>query len=266
MRIGALAKQYNISIETIRYYISIGLLIPEKKGAQFQFSAQEEEILAMIQHLKSLRFKLSEIRCIIDLKRTSNWVEPATQEAYVRLLREKDGEIGSEIVGLQYVQKQIHKEIKNCVPASTCRSTAGVPIRALPLLCCPWCGHQLTIRSGEFSYKYVTSGELVCPCGYCAHIQDGIVNTGKAYTGTHDSPDLNRNLYHTLNVDFVRIISCAATRSRTGSLPASLPGRSSLKTSSTDIFTCTTTWPTCPRTPCTSWRTSILKCFRCTKR
>ena len=59
MRIGALAKQYNISIETIRYYISIGLLIPEKKGAQFQFSAQEEEILAMIQHLKSLRFKLS---------------------------------------------------------------------------------------------------------------------------------------------------------------------------------------------------------------
>ena len=205
MRIGALAKQYNISIETIRYYISIGLLIPEKKGAQFQFSAQEEEILAMIQHLKSLRFKLSEIRCIIDLKRTSNWVEPATQKAYVRLLREKDGEIGSEIVGLQYVQKQIHKEIKNCVPASTCRSTAGVPIRALPLLCCPWCGRQLTIRSGEFSYKYVTSGELVCPCGYCAHIQDGIVNTGKAYTGTHDSPDLNRNLYHTLNVDFVRM-------------------------------------------------------------
>ena len=42
MRIGALAKQYNISIETIRYYISIGLLIPEKKCAQCQFSAQEE--------------------------------------------------------------------------------------------------------------------------------------------------------------------------------------------------------------------------------
>lgn len=53
MKIGTLAKKFNVSIDTIRYYISIGLLIPEKNGVQFDFSAKEQEILEFIQHLKN---------------------------------------------------------------------------------------------------------------------------------------------------------------------------------------------------------------------
>lgn len=205
MKIGTLAKKFNVSIDTIRYYISIGMLIPEKNGVQFDFSAKEQEILEFIQHLKKLQFKLNEIRYIIDLKRTSNWVEPTTRKAYVKLLREKDGELGSEIVALQYAQKQIAEEIKSYAETENIRDTSGVPIRALPLLVCPLCGKHLTIHAGAFVYKYVTSGELKCRCGYSAWIRDGILDTGEAYTGQHDSPDLSRNLYHTLNVDFVRM-------------------------------------------------------------
>ena len=205
MRIGALAKKYSLSIDTIRYYISIGLLIPEKSGAQFEFSAKEEEILSFIQHLKTLHFKLNEIRYIIDLKRTSNWVEPATRQAYVQLLREKDSELSSELLALQYAQKLLDKEIREYSVSAVNWDDSGVPIRALPLLSCPRCGRQLSIRSGVFAYKYVKSGELTCDCGYSAAIHDGIVDTGTVYTGSHDSPDLHRNLYHTFKVDFVRM-------------------------------------------------------------
>ena len=42
MKIGEFARKYNVSKNTVRYYVEHGLLIPES-GLQYQFGKQDEE-------------------------------------------------------------------------------------------------------------------------------------------------------------------------------------------------------------------------------
>lgn len=207
MRIGELAKQNNVTIDTIRYYISLGLLIPRKKGSQFEFNQRETENLQFIQRLKSMRFNLKEIGIIMNMRRTGNWNEPETIKEYTRMLRAKIGEINAENVALEYSKELIEKEI-SCFEKSSSNndSRQGVPIRALPYLVCPHCGRQLTVNNGTFSYKYIHDGELLCEsCGYRAKIEKGIILTGNRYEGHYDTADIKRELYHTLNSDLLKI-------------------------------------------------------------
>lgn len=207
MRIGELAKQNNVTIDTIRYYISLGLLIPRKKGSQFDFNQREAENLRFIQLLKSMRFNLKEIGVIMNMRRTGNWNEPETIKEYTTMLRAKIGEINAENVALEYSKELIIKEI-GCFEKSsfTHVSKQGVPIRALPYLVCPHCGRQLMVKNGTFSYKYIHEGELHCEtCGYRAKIEKGILVTENRYEGEHDTADIKRELYHTLNRDLLKI-------------------------------------------------------------
>lgn len=207
MRIGELAKLNNISIDTIRYYISLGLLIPRKKGTQFEFNQREVENLQFIQRMKSMRFNLKEIETIMNMKRTSNWNEPETIREYTKMLRAKVGEINAEGVALDYSKKLVQQEIRYFEKTeSQTDSRQGVPIRALPYLVCPHCGKHLAVNHGTFSYKYIHDGELICDgCGYTAKIEKGIILTENRYEGQYDRADLKRELYHTLSSDLMKL-------------------------------------------------------------
>lgn len=205
MRIGELARLNNITIDTIRYYISIGLLIPHRKGTQFEFTAREIENLQYIQYLKAMKFSLKEIEEIMNIKRTSNWTEPQTIKKYVNILKNKIGDLSAERLALENAEKLLMDEISQREGVGTCkRQIQGVPIRALPLLVCPYCNKQLKIRHGMFSHKYIYSGELFCNCRYIAKIEKGIIITANKYTGIHDSPDVRRELYKTLSKTFLK--------------------------------------------------------------
>ena len=112
MKIGELARLNNVTIDTIRHYISIGLLIPHKNGSQYDFSLREAENLQYIQKLKSMRFHLKEIEDIMNLRRTSNWVEPETMKQYIHMLQEKSGELAAEQVAIKGAEELVAKEIR----------------------------------------------------------------------------------------------------------------------------------------------------------
>ncbi|MBQ1214994.1 MAG: MerR family transcriptional regulator, partial [Firmicutes bacterium] len=52
MKIGELTKAYGVSNQTIRYYVKMGLLIPETKEKQYVFNEQSREDLELILKLK----------------------------------------------------------------------------------------------------------------------------------------------------------------------------------------------------------------------
>ncbi|WP_052343547.1 MerR family transcriptional regulator [Bacillus massiliigorillae] len=86
MKIGSFAKLFNVSIDTIRYYIEIGLIVPEKKGTQFHMNESCINDMELIVELKALQFSLKEIQKFLSYKRLTINIDVSY---YQRMLLEK---------------------------------------------------------------------------------------------------------------------------------------------------------------------------------
>lgn len=89
MRISSFAKKFNVSIDTIRYYMNLGLLIPVKTGTYYDFDQTCEDDMKIITELKSFEFTLNEIREIIDLKRITLLRDHEDLALYMQMLERK---------------------------------------------------------------------------------------------------------------------------------------------------------------------------------
>ena len=69
MKIGEFAKKHNITQDTIRHYLELGLLATEKKGGHYDFSESDSHDLIQIMELKNLSFSLNEIQRILTIQR-----------------------------------------------------------------------------------------------------------------------------------------------------------------------------------------------------
>ncbi len=203
MKIGKLSTLCDISIDTIRYYIKIGLLLPKMQGNMFDFTQREIDDLEHIKKLKYFGFNLKEIQYIFSLKNLSNWIEPDTMNEYVYLLQKRQEEIVQIVKEKQETVRLIRDEIDKV--SSIHQETnlkIGVPIIALQYLACPSCKAALSIEQAKITNRYIFAGELSCICGYQARIEDGIVVTKNQYIGESDKADLKRQLYRDLSDDF----------------------------------------------------------------
>lgn len=206
MKIGEISRFCGISRDTIRYYISLGLLAPRRKKAQYVFSDREIDDLFFIQKLKDMQFSLKSIESVMRLRSTSNWVEPGTIDEYSLMLRATRSELCDRQDRARSSIAMIDGELESLSRRrSPKRSGTGVPIRVLPYLACPRCGKPIHIEQANVSHKYVHSGHLVCECGFSSIIDRGIVVNASRYTAPYDKPDLNRELYRTLCSDLLRI-------------------------------------------------------------
>lgn len=77
MRIGEVSEKYDLSIDTLRYYDKIGLLIPSRIQNIRDYSKQDCENLKMILVLRSLQFSLDQIAEIIEL---DAYIDQSAQE------------------------------------------------------------------------------------------------------------------------------------------------------------------------------------------
>lgn len=204
MKIGNMAAKYNVSKDTIRYYVEKGLLVPVKKGAQLDFGERECEDMTFLQKMKQMKFNIKEMQAVFTLRRLSNFIEPDTIKAYEDILNQKKENLSQDISLLQNAYQIVETELLTYQSAKyqKCKPL-GVPLQAIPLLCCPKCGKQLKIQNAQIVYQYVESGELNCDCGYHAQIQEGIVDTGNRYQGQYDRPDLKRGLYRDVGEEFI---------------------------------------------------------------
>jgi len=64
MKIGDFAKKFNVKNDTVRYYIELGILNPQKINNQYRFDENNIETMKEIIELKKLKFTLTEIQKI----------------------------------------------------------------------------------------------------------------------------------------------------------------------------------------------------------
>lgn len=112
MRIGAVAKQSNVGIETIRYYERQGLLAqPERRPSGYR--QYDESVLARLQFIrraKQLGFTLSEIKELLGL-----WFAGDAKCVHVRQRAEvKIAEIEGRIRSLQKMKRSLKNIISVC--------------------------------------------------------------------------------------------------------------------------------------------------------
>lgn len=199
MRIGEVMKKTNLTRATIHYYISLGLVIPQRNNNQYNFSQHDLEMLEFVMSLKDMGFQLQEIQKFVSLKRISNWVEAEDLADYRSLLEKKRQELEDESARIQHSVGLVEDEIRNLSSLAVVNPAAqriGVPISALDLLECPQCGQSLFLENASMDRRYIFSGRLFCGCGYEAEIKEGVLYTVNPYPiSSYDKPDVNRNVY-----------------------------------------------------------------------
>lgn len=197
MKIGELAHLFNLSTQAIRYYIKVGLIVPESKGAQYQFNQQNVEDLKLILKLKQYDFSISDIHDVLTLKRISNLKTSDSQDKYRAILRNKLSSIAEEQVRLRKVTSEIEAELKTLsTTAAPTQKERGIPLCFLPLLCCPTCGTTLDISNMQIRDQQIISGDLHCGCGYRAKIEHGILLVEGGHVPEREIPDLSRSSYN----------------------------------------------------------------------
>jgi len=119
MRIGVLAKAAGVSIPTIRYYESIGLLTPPaRQSGQRVYGTEDIKALSLIRHCRDLDFSLDEISDILaSVQRRSPCSDTRSlAERHLRSIRKK-------IVELRALEATVAALVSGC--EATCSASAA---------------------------------------------------------------------------------------------------------------------------------------------
>jgi MerR family transcriptional regulator, copper efflux regulator len=96
MRIGVLAKAAGVSVPTIRYYESIGLLTPPaRQGGQRIYGGDDLKALNLVRHCRELDFSIEETRDILaSMQKRSPCSDTKTfAEKHLGAIRKKIAEL-----------------------------------------------------------------------------------------------------------------------------------------------------------------------------
>lgn len=196
MKIGAFAKKNNVSIDTLRHYMEINLLIPLKSGSQYDFDDNCQRDMDEIQDLKALRFSLKEIRKLIDYFRLSGVTTSDYNKYRMEQLLEKKNALVNEEQEIKHALSGIDlrlQVIENTPTIETCHM--GIHIGLMQYLGCPKCGSSpLALNSHAISSNMVFHGSLDCSCGHSLVIDNGIL-IGETYVEDLYNADFNLNDY-----------------------------------------------------------------------
>ena len=111
MKIGEFAQSHGLSIDTIRHYIDMKLLIPIKIGAHYEFDNSCEEELVLLLKIKDSGFKLSEIKSVFSFMRIGRMTNYRQSEFYRDLFRKRLDIIEKEISKLNTNKEKLKKMI-----------------------------------------------------------------------------------------------------------------------------------------------------------
>ncbi|MBJ8349800.1 MerR family transcriptional regulator [Streptococcus zalophi] len=119
MKTGTVAKKYQTTRDTLRFYIEKGLVSPEKKEAHYDWSKKDCEDLENIIALRDLGFSIKSILRIKWLHDTKCGSKEQLEENKAVLLeeienREKELEhVNYQKKRLEDLLKQVEKNLKN---------------------------------------------------------------------------------------------------------------------------------------------------------
>lgn len=177
MKIGKFAKQFNMNVSTVRYYIQNGLITPVKIGTQYEFDEECIADMRKIIEYKRYNFTLEEIQLLFFLAKASRFKDEVINEVYKDILQKKRKGLIEERIRLTQSIEDIEKEIAafSTIDHEESTGVSGVPFLMIPFLYCANCNVPLKLDSASLSNGSIKSGNLSCDCGYTATISDGII-------------------------------------------------------------------------------------------
>lgn len=191
MRIGAFAKQNQVGIDTIRHYIDLELLIPQKKNSQYEFDWQCQVDFNEILFLKSLGFSLHEIKNIFIVKHLGKMTSFQQDEYYKNIFQEKYQRTQIELEELNGERCRLQEELHKLGIKSEHQSlTMGIQLNWLQYLVCDHCGGSLTLKQAVIEDDMILSGKLSCKCGNEYAVQDGVLFAFGGLNGDDPPPDV----------------------------------------------------------------------------
>lgn len=175
MKIGKFAKMHNVSQDTIRHYIDLGLLVTEKNGGQYQFSTTDCNDMKKIIEYKNMSFSLSEIQKILAMQRICGENSNSFRKLFLLYLEEKKKENEKVISQFNNINSSLKEKI-NDIKQQENRDVPklGFPLSSIHLLKCPECNRQLNLSEGIIENNNVMGAVLNCGCGFTAKIEDGM--------------------------------------------------------------------------------------------
>lgn len=182
MKIGKFGKLNNISIDTIRHYMDLSLIIPEKKGGHYFFDEYCQIDLELILHYKELGFSLNEIKELFFYKNLAKAMNYEKATFYQSLFKLKYDKLEQEIELLEKKRDKLKKVLHDLISTSeTSNSIIGIDLSVLHLLTCSKCSKKLILQEGIINNNQITEGKLICNCGEEYIITSGIITAGKSF-------------------------------------------------------------------------------------
>ncbi len=177
MKISQFTDKYNISTDTVRYYMDLNLITPEKIGGHYHFDQKCEEQITKILNLKEMKFSLQEIKNIFNYHRMGKLTNYQQNNYYQDIYREKIEEIEAEISELEIAEDKLKEKVEELrLKSSDSRVELGLPISFLNNLSCPACSSSLILNADRVADNEIFEGTLECDCGNSISIKEGILN------------------------------------------------------------------------------------------
>ncbi|PKM68319.1 MAG: methyltransferase [Firmicutes bacterium HGW-Firmicutes-2] len=194
MRIGQFAVENNTSIDTIRHYMSMGLLVPEKRNAQYDFDESCTQDFHEIAQLKKIGFTLSEIQHLILYRRIGKLTGYDRRMTYTSFFEKKKEQIELELNRLNKMKHNLNNEIiemrfKLEEDQAVEREIIGMNISSLELFACPVCQASFEITKGNIQHGILISATLTCQCNYEMRVEEGIVYTPDITLRKHEEKE-----------------------------------------------------------------------------
>lgn len=182
MKIGKFANVNNLSIDAIRHYMDIGLIVPEKQGGQYSFDSRCQKDLEEILELKSIGFTLNEIKTIFLFKRLGELTPYQEEDYYKSLFINKHENVEREIRELSEAKERLQSKIESLSKVESKENfQIGIDFNALNLFRCVKCGGDLILTEGSINNNQIINGKLSCSCGEEYIIDSGILKVKNPY-------------------------------------------------------------------------------------
>ncbi|MFO7814382.1 MAG: MerR family transcriptional regulator [Halanaerobiales bacterium] len=176
MKISEFSNKYNLSNDTVRYYMKLNLLVPQKKGGHYQFDKECEKDIKEILRLKNMDFTLQEIKKILYFKRIGKLSSYQKNKYYQSLYKNKIEEIEERISGLKKSRDDLEEKINKLDKINKDEKTIfGISLDALSVFSCPVCNNELSLSAESVKNNQIIQGSLSCNCGKSLMIKEGII-------------------------------------------------------------------------------------------
>lgn len=176
MKISEFANEFGVSNDTVRYYMELSLLTPQKKGGHYYYDKKCKSQMEALLELKEMGFSLKEIKNIFHFKRMGKLTTYQKNKYYQQLYQNKAEEIKKEIKNMEEAKKKLNKKIMELKAKDKKNNIRiGIELSVLSLFNCPNCNNELKLSAQKVKENQVLEGILTCRCGESLQIKDGII-------------------------------------------------------------------------------------------